>query len=122
MVMDSAILAQTFTSGARTGLTQTTIERRGSEILRGRVLRRVDRDSQRDVHLEVVHGGTSLRCRAALRDQASLPNFSTPITDFVLPATLQVNKGICAECFLMNTFWSVQSPHNFSSWYSPSSG
>src|ERR1700732_1767877 len=113
--MTFVILARTFTSGARTGLTQTTIERRRSEILRGRIARLGNRDSQRGVRREVVRGGTSLRCRAAPLGRAFLPNFNTPITDFVLPATLQVNKRLSAEYFLMSTLCSVQPPHNFSS-------
>ena len=112
--MAFVILAQTFTSGVRTGLTQITTECRRNEILGGRNLRRANRDSQRDVRREVVRGGTSLRCRVAPRGQAFLLTFSTPITDFVLPASHQLNKWIfAAECFLMNTLCDVQPPQNF---------
>src|SRR5271156_3580968 len=96
MVTDSAILAPTFTSGARTGLGQTTIECRPSEILRDRTLRRPDRDSQRGARREVGRGGTSLRYRAAPRGQAFLLNFNTRITGFALPAPPRVNKRISA--------------------------
>ena len=114
MVMDSAILARMFTNGARTGLTQITTECRQNEILGGRILRRANRDSRRDVRREVVLGGTSLRCRVAPRGQAFRLTFSTPITDFVLPASHQLNKWIfAAECFLMNTLRDVQPPQNF---------
>src|ERR1700722_1729108 len=92
MATDSAILARTFTSGARTGLTQTITEYRQNEILQGRTARRADRDNQRGVPREVVRGDTSLRCRAVPHGQAFLPNFNMPITDCAWPATLRVNK------------------------------
>src|SRR6202035_3572626 len=115
MAMDSAILARTFTSGARTGLTRTTTESRRNGILRGQIARRADRDSQRDIRREVVHGGTSLRCRAVPRGQASLLIFGTPITDSALPATLRVNKRIPVKYSRMSTLCNVLPPHDFSS-------
>src|ERR1700722_1274627 len=115
MAMDSAILARTFTSGARTGLTRTTIESRRNEILRGQIARRADHDSQRGVRPEVVRGGTSPKCRAAPRAHAFLLIFSTPITDSALPATLRVNKRIPVKYSRMSTLCNVLPPHDFSS-------
>jgi hypothetical protein len=137
MVTAFAISAQMSTNGAPIGLTPITTAYRRSEIPKDRQ----DQPSARpagpnaprrlDVHREADPGVISRKYRDAPRAQASLQNFSTPITDFVLPAMSASSENpLCRPCSgtwkcattavtrtrsFMSTPRKVQPPPNFSS-------
>src|SRR5580704_19199452 len=80
-------LVQTFTNGARTGLTPITIAFRPIAIRKGRRKERGERRA-------AVRGGIRRKCRAAQRGRAFLRNFSMRITDSESRATSKLQANL----------------------------